>query len=54
MNQRSVDITLAASQCVFSAGMFCTPNPQAQDAFAKLAFGRLTALAAFVRQPPQK
>jgi len=53
MNQRSVVIVLATLLGVFSAGLFFTPNPQAQDAFSKLAFGALTALAAFIQQQPQ-
>jgi hypothetical protein len=45
INQQSVVITLAVLLALFSFA----PGQPAQDAFSKLAFGALTALAAFIQ-----
>jgi hypothetical protein len=46
-------MTLAVLLALFSAGLIFAPAPQTQDAFAKLAFGALIGLAAFIQQQPQ-
>lgn len=49
MNQKSVVLVLAGLMTLFSAGLLFSHNQQTSDAFSKLAFGTLTALAAYIQ-----
>jgi len=49
MNQKSIVLTLGALLGLFPIGLMFCHAPQASDALGKLAFGTLTALAAYLQ-----
>lgn len=49
MNQSNVIIAMVGLLTMFSICVIVTKDPQASDTFGKLAFGALTALAAYLQ-----
>jgi hypothetical protein len=49
VNEKSVVLILAGLLALFSGGLALTHNAQSADTFGKLAFGTLTALAAYLQ-----